>query len=72
MNGKSWIVRLFEAAARMDNLGIATTRVGLIVVLLWIGGLKAFPYEADGIVPFVANSPTMCFLLNDPRTTRAI
>jgi uncharacterized membrane protein YkgB len=66
MNDKSWIVRLFEAAARMDKLGIAATRVGLIVVLLWIGGLKAFPYEADGIVPFVANSPTMSFLLNDP------
>ena len=31
-------------------------------MLLWIGGLKAFPYEADGIVPYVANSPTMGFL----------
>lgn len=66
MNGKSWIVRLFEAAARMDKVGIGATRVGLIIVLLWIGGLKAFPYEADGIVPFVANSPTMSFLLHDP------
>src|SRR5690606_27571384 len=26
-----------------------------------IGGLKAFQYEADGIVPFVANSPLMSF-----------
>src|SRR6185437_12758108 len=26
------------------------------------GGLKAVRYEADGIVPFVANSPTMRFL----------
>ena len=25
--------------------------------MAWIGGLKAFQYEADGIVPFVANSP---------------
>lgn len=47
--------------ARADRLGIAVTRIGLIVVLLWIGGLKAFKYEAEGIVPFVANSPTMNF-----------
>lgn len=62
----SWITRCFEVAARMDRLGVAVTRVGLIVVLLWIGGLKAFRYEADGIVPFVANSPTMRFWYNDP------
>lgn len=66
MSGKTWIIRLFEAAAQTEKVGIATTRVGLVIVLLWIGGLKAFPYEADGIVPFVANSPTMSFLLNDP------
>lgn len=29
--------------------------------MIWIGGLKAFQYEADGIVPFVANSPFMSF-----------
>ncbi len=29
--------------------------------MAWIGGLKAFQYEADGIVPFVANSPLMNF-----------
>lgn len=29
------------------------------MVMAWIGGLKAFQYEADGIVPFVANSPFM-------------
>ncbi len=55
----------FELAARTDKLGITVTRVGLIVVLLWIGGLKIFPYEADGIVPFVANSPFMSFFYAD-------
>ena len=45
---------------------MTVTRVGLIVVLLWIGGLKAFRYEADGIVPFVANSPIMSFFYADP------
>ncbi len=36
-------------------------RVAIFVVMAWIGGLKAFQYEADGIVPFVANSPFMSF-----------
>lgn len=58
--------QFFEIAARADRLGIALTRAGLVIVLLWIGGLKAFRYEADGIVPFVANSPFMNFLLHDP------
>lgn len=57
---------LFQFAARADRLGIALARAGLIVVLLWIGGLKVFKYEADGIVPFVANSPTMSFFYKYP------
>ncbi len=60
------VQKLFEAAARADRFGITLTRVGLIVVFLWIGGLKAFRYEADGIIPFVANSPLMNFLIHDP------
>lgn len=58
--------RLFTVAARCGSFGIAVTRLGIIVVLFWIGGLKAFDYEAEGIVPFVANSPFMNFLLADP------
>jgi uncharacterized membrane protein YkgB len=57
----SRIIKLFEIAANADKFGIKVTRLGLIVVLLWIGGLKAFRYEANGIVPFVANSPFMNF-----------
>ncbi|MFN3653220.1 MAG: DUF417 family protein [Armatimonadota bacterium] len=56
------VARLFNLAAGADRLGAVLARLGLIVVLLWIGGLKAFPYEADGIVPFMANSPVMSFL----------
>jgi len=55
------LIALFELASRADRVGVAVTRLGLIVVLVWIGSLKAFPYEADGIVPFVANSPFMGF-----------
>jgi reactive chlorine resistance protein C len=58
--------QLFEIAARLDRVGIAVTRIGLIVVLVWIGGLKAFAYEDEGIVPFVANSPLMGFFYQKP------
>ena len=61
----------FEMAANVDKAGVALTRVGLIVVLVWIGGLKAFEYEADGIVPFVANSPLMSFFYSDPGNYKA-
>jgi uncharacterized membrane protein YkgB len=57
---------LFLWAAQMDRVGIAFTRAGLILVLVWIGGLKIARYEADGIVPFVANSPFMSFFYADP------
>lgn len=40
-------------------------RIAIFIVMAWIGGLKVFPYEADGIVPFVANSPLMSFFYND-------
>lgn len=39
-------------------------RIATAIVMIWIGGLKAFHYEADGIVPFVANSPFMSFFYN--------
>ncbi|WP_437187121.1 DUF417 family protein [Planctomicrobium sp. SH668] len=57
---------IFEAASRMDRVGLAVTRLGLVTVLVWIGGLKIYKYEADGIIPFVANSPFMSFLIHDP------
>ncbi|MGN6136346.1 MAG: DUF417 family protein [Aureliella sp.] len=57
--------KLLELAARADRIGVTLTRLGLIVVFLWIGGLKAARYEADGIIPFVANSPLMNFLIAD-------
>ena len=34
-------------------------RYGLVIVLLWIGGMKFTAYEAEGIRPLVANSPLM-------------
>jgi reactive chlorine resistance protein C len=58
--------RIMTLAARADRLGVAVARIGLIIVLVWIGVLKAAPYEADGIVPFVANSPFMSAFLKHP------
>jgi uncharacterized membrane protein YkgB len=56
----------FELAARLDRVGITVTRIGLVVVLVWIGSLKVFAYEDEGIVPFVANSPFMSFFYRQP------
>lgn len=44
---------------------INAIRVAIFIVMAWIGGLKAFQYEADGIVPFVINSPFMSFFYNN-------
>lgn len=58
--------KLFVFAAQSDRIAVSVTRVGLIVVLVWIGGLKAYRYEDEGIVPFVANSPLMSFFYQQP------
>lgn len=47
-----------------ENLGLQVTRYGLVLVLLWIGGMKFTVYEAGGIKPFVENSPFMSFAYN--------
>jgi uncharacterized membrane protein YkgB len=60
------IGKLYAKAAKLDRFGMGLLRLGLVVVLLWIGGLKFVPYEADGIVPLVANSPAMSFFYHHP------
>lgn len=54
--------RSFTWAAGLDRIGVEVMRLGLVVVLLWIGGLKFADYEADGIVPLVSNSPIVSVL----------
>src|ERR1700754_2932430 len=46
-------------AERLNAIGIHITRYGLVIVLLWVGGMKFTAYEAGGIKPLVANSPLM-------------
>lgn len=60
--------RIFEELAQLDRLGMGLMRLGLVVVLCWIGGLKFADYEAEGIVPLVANSPLMSFFYHYPPT----
>lgn len=57
---------ILNTIANLDQLGKKAVRTGIVIVFLWIGGLKFFTYEADGIVPFVANSPFMSFFYNQP------
>lgn len=58
--------QLYVMASRLDRFGIGFLRLSLIIVLFWIGGLKFANYEADGIVPLVANSPVMNFFYHHP------
>jgi len=60
------MTELFRKAAGLDRFGMGMLRLGLVVVLLWIGGLKFAKYEADSIVPLVANSPLMSFFYHHP------
>lgn len=53
-----WVLHL---SASLKGLGVHLIRVAIFIIFVWIGGLKFFNYEAEGIVPFVANSPFMSF-----------
>lgn len=57
----SYYNRFLEIAASSERLGMNLMRIAILIIFVWIGGLKYFAYEADGIVPFVANSPFMSF-----------
>ena len=58
---KSMFVAALTLAASTQKLGINLIRVAILIIFVWIGGLKFWNYEAEGIVPFVANSPFMSF-----------
>jgi uncharacterized membrane protein YkgB len=51
--------KLLGSADAVEVWGCHLTRYGLVLVLLWIGGMKFTAYEAEGISAFVANSPLM-------------
>jgi uncharacterized membrane protein YkgB len=53
--------KLITILATSQRHFINLIRISIFIVMAWIGGLKAYQYEADGIVPFVANSPLMSY-----------
>lgn len=63
--------RLFRLFAINQTQFINFIRIAIFIVMAWIGGLKAFQYEADGIVPFVINSPFMNFFYHNTGNTVA-
>ena len=63
---KTLYLSFLQTAANSQKLGINLIRVAILVIFVWIGGLKFWNYEAEGIVPFVANSPFMSFFYNNP------
>jgi uncharacterized membrane protein YkgB len=58
--------RLMIYAVNLQSVGITVLRCALVLVLLWIGSLKFADYEADSIVPLIANSPIASFLYHHP------
>ena len=60
------LFRFFRFASSADRFAMRLLRMGLVVVLVWIGGLKFVDYEADSIVAFVANSPFLRFVYRFP------
>ena len=47
---------------QVEAVGRELARYGLVVVVGWIGLMKFTAYEAEGIRPFVANSPLMSWV----------
>src|SRR6266481_9518813 len=49
-------------AGALNRPGIEILRYGLVIVLLWIGGMKFTSYETAGIAPLEMHSPLMNWL----------
>lgn len=49
-------------SSRVEAVGRELARYGLVVVVAWIGLMKFTAYEAEGIRPFVANSPLLSWV----------
>jgi uncharacterized membrane protein YkgB len=49
-------------SSQVEAIGRELSRYGLVVVVGWIGLMKFTAYEAEGIRPFVANSPLMSWV----------
>lgn len=43
---------VLNTAASLKGTGIHLIRIAIFIIFVWIGGLKFWNYEAEGIVPF--------------------
>lgn len=55
--------RFLSLAASSQKLGINLIRISILIIFVWIGGLKFWNYEAEGIVPFRSQQSVYEFLL---------
>ena len=66
-----WLLSGLSTASKLDRVAMSMLRGALVIVrtLDW-GDFKFVDYEADSIVPLVANSPVMSFLYHRPSEYR--
>jgi uncharacterized membrane protein YkgB len=63
MNIRADQLRLQIAEKSAGSLSsLALLRWALVIVFLWFGAMKFTAYEANGIAPFIINSPIMSWL----------
>ncbi len=48
-----------RAGAKIESIGGLIIRYGLVLILLWIGGMKFTAYEAEGLKGIVSTSPLL-------------
>ncbi len=53
-NAQSLTIAECSSGSRRD---LVLLRWSLVIMFLWFGGMKFNGYEANGIAPFIANSP---------------
>lgn len=65
----NWVTILIQLSKIMDNLstkfnkaGKFVTRYALAIILIWVGSLKFYTYEAELIQGLVANSPFISWM----------
>lgn len=58
---------LLKKVTILNQIGIILAHIAIFIIFIWIGGLKFFNYEAEGIMPFVANNPIMKQFIPNPQ-----
>lgn len=58
VHARTTVERVFS----IEDVGKEIVRWGLVLVLVWIGGMKFTAYEAMGIQPLVAHSPFVSWM----------